>query len=96
MNYLRDEQHYIDRYDLFTVEACLRVIDFWRKAYKDTTKNKKLKGISKEDKEKGLGYFLNWELYGTQGEKYRRKKETIQKWIEEDRFYRFDTRSQSR
>ena len=85
MDYLKDSQYYTDLYDLLTIKACLRIIDYWRKAYKDSSKDKKLKKVSKEEREKGFRIILNQELYGTQGEKYRRKKETIQKWIEEDR-----------
>jgi hypothetical protein len=85
VDYLKDIQHYNDRYDLFTIKACLRVISFWQKSYKESSKDKELKKLSKEEKERGFNYYLNQELYGTQGEDYRRKKETIQKWIEADR-----------
>lgn len=83
--YLQDKQHYIDRYDLFTIKRCLEVIDFWRKAYKEKSNDEKIKNLSPEDKLKGFSQFLNFELYATRGEEYKRKNETIDKWMESDR-----------
>ena len=31
MQYLKNEQYYINRFDLLTIKTCLDVIDFWEK-----------------------------------------------------------------
>lgn len=85
MDYLKNEQYYIDRYDLLTIKDCLNIIRFWRKAYKEKSNDKEIKDLPKEEKIKGFSRFLNMELYGRQGEDWRRKAETIVKWVEDDR-----------
>src|SRR3989344_1053384 len=85
MQYLQTEQHYIDLYDLHSVKECLRIIQFWQKAYKEKSNEKEIKDLSQEEKKKGFSHYLNRELYGTQGERYRHKKERIVEMVEEDR-----------
>ena len=85
MDYLKDEQYYIDLYDLHTIKECLRIIQFWQKAYKEKSNEKEIKDLSQEEKKKGFSHYLNRELYGTQGERYRHKKERIGEMVEEDR-----------
>ncbi|MCL5797388.1 MAG: hypothetical protein M1366_01115 [Patescibacteria group bacterium] len=85
MQYLHDEQHYIDLYDLLTIKDCLRIIQFWQKAYREKSNEKEIKDLPQEEKIKGFSYYLNWELYGTQGERYRHKKERIEEMVEENR-----------
>lgn len=85
MDYLKDEQYYIDLYDLLTIERCLDIIKFWQKAYNEKTNEKDIKDLPKEEKEKGFQYYLNLELFSTKGQEYNRKKETITKWVEEGR-----------
>lgn len=85
MQHLKDEQYYIDRYDLLTIKACLDITRFWQKLYKEKFNDKEIRHLSKEERQKGFSHYLNWELYGRQGEDYRRKRETIAKWVENDR-----------
>lgn len=85
MQYLHDEQYYTDLYDLLTIKNCLRIIQFWQKAYREKSNEKEIKDLPQEEKIKGFSYYLNWELYGTQGERYRRKKERIEEMVEADR-----------
>lgn len=84
-DYLKDEQHYIDLYDLLTIERCLDIIKFWQKAYKEKSNENEIKNLPKEEKEKGFQRILNIELFATKGQEYQRKKETIAKWVEEGR-----------
>lgn len=46
MDYLKEEQYYIDLYDLFTIKACLNVVKFWQDLYKKKDTDEKLKEIS--------------------------------------------------
>lgn len=85
MQYLKNEQHYTDLYDLFTIKACLDIIKFWQKAYKKKDTDPKLKKIPAEEVEKGFNYYLGWDLRVKKGERYRNKTETIQDWVERDR-----------
>ena len=85
MDYLHDEKHYINLYDLFTIKACLDVVKFWQDLYKKKDTDKKLKEISPEEVEKGFNYYFGWELRVKKGERYRRKAETIKEWIDRDR-----------
>ena len=85
MQYLNDEQYYIDLYDLFTIKDYLRTIEFWRKAYKERANDKEIKDLSDEEKIKGFQYYLNRELFTTKGERYRNKKERISQMMEDDR-----------
>lgn len=85
MQYLKDEQHYIDLYDLFTIKDCLKVVKFWQDLYKKKNSDPKLKKIPPEEVEKGFNHYLNRELWIKKGEEYRRKAETISEWLEKDR-----------
>ena len=48
MEYLRDEQCYIDRYDLHTIEECLDTVNMFQGIYQKSQDSKKLKDIPKE------------------------------------------------
>lgn len=85
MKYLKDEQYYVDLYDLFTIKACLKVIHFWQDLYKKKDTDPKLKDIPPEEVEKGFNYYLTWDLRTKKGEEYRHKAQTISDWVEKDR-----------
>lgn len=85
MDYLKDEQYYIDLYDLLTIKDCLRVVEFWQDTYKKHLNDEEVKNLPKEEKLRGFNYYLHWELYGTQGERYRHKRERIEEMVEDDR-----------
>lgn len=82
MQYLNAEQYYIDRYDLLTIQECLRSIDSCRKTFQDVVKTKSKKH---EKQENVYETILNLELYHIKGEEYKRKKETISEWMEKDK-----------
>lgn len=85
MEYLRDEQYYIDLYDLFTIRECLRTVRMWKEAIDKKCTGKELKKVTPEELEKGLNYVYGWQLRGTMGERYRRRTETIQQWMARDK-----------
>lgn len=84
-DYLKKERHYIDLYDLSTIKRCLKVIKLWGKVYEDGLNSKELKYIPKEKRERDFNRLFGQHLYVEEGERYRIKKDTIHKWIEDDR-----------
>lgn len=85
MQYLQDEQYYIDRYDLSTIKQCFKVIEMFQEIYDKSLTSKEFKGISKEDKYSDSTKMMYWYLWFVQAQEYKNKKETIRKWIEEDK-----------
>jgi|Napbiome12C3dose_1001474.scaffolds.fasta_scaffold00001_70 hypothetical protein len=85
MKYLYDEQYYIDRYDLSTIKEFIDALKFWKKTYTEDVNDEKIKHLTLGERAKGFNYFSNWHLYSIQGERYRKKKDTIQQWMNRDR-----------
>lgn len=85
MNYLKDQQHYIDRYDLLTIKECVKVVEMFQDIYQKSLNSKELKGMSKHDKYSDVTKIMYWQLWFTQAQKYKNKKETLHKWMDEDR-----------
>jgi len=85
MGYLKEKQYYIDLYDLFTIKDCLDEVKSFRKMYQDSLTDEKIKNVPQEEKLKGLNYFLNWHLFTTKEERYRRKAQRIEEMVEGDR-----------
>lgn len=85
MDYLKDKQEYIDRYDIGTIEFCL---DWYQGLSDDFKKHRNDKEFKKYTDEefnfevcKAASYSMNF----YKGERYRDKYKTIDKWMEEDR-----------
>lgn len=85
MEYLKDEQHYIDRYDLHTIEECLNTVKMFQDIYQKILVSDELKDLSQEDKLKDANIMLHRSLFVIKGKRYEKKQETTQKWIEEDK-----------
>ncbi|MEK7570899.1 MAG: hypothetical protein AAB553_01375 [Patescibacteria group bacterium] len=85
MKYLEDEQHYIDRYDLHTVEECLDTVKMFQDIYQKSLTSQEIKDISQEDKLHDVNLMLSRMLLVVKGKRYEKKQETIQKWMEEDK-----------
>lgn len=77
MDYLKDKQHYIDLYDLFTIKKCLDNLKFWEDLYKKKDTDKALKDIPVVEQEKGFNYFSNWHMLSTKGQRYKNKEKAI-------------------
>ncbi len=76
MIYLKDEQYYIDLYDLLTIKECLRHREI----------QIKLPGEKKKDRTKKLVSLVNEvSIYYIKGSNYLKKRETIDKWINDDK-----------
>lgn len=87
-SYLKEESYYNDLYDLFTIQDCLRTIEFWHNALKKTSNDEKLKNLSPKKRERYFSSALNMDLFSIKGERYRKKSSAIREWMERDR--RFD------
>jgi hypothetical protein len=83
--YLKDESYYNDLYDLLTIETCLDY--YWglknsfNKHRHDEQFRKFFKKQFDEDVHKAVSYTIN----AIKIERFRHKKETIQKWMDNDR-----------
>jgi len=83
--YLKDKQHYIDLYDLHTIEECL---SYYRDIRNSLENKRNAGGFKKYDKEefdreanKAASLIINV----IKARRYERKEEVIHKWMEEDR-----------
>lgn len=85
MQYLHDEQYYIDLYDLLTIRECLQIIEFGREVYKESENKDEFKKATDEEKQKAFNYIINSKLFVEKGERYRRKAQRISEMIERDR-----------
>lgn len=85
MKYLQKEQHYIDRYDLHTIEECLDAVKMFQKIYDESRTNPKLKDLSEEEKLRSANLMLHRYLIVIKGKRYEKKQETIHEWMENDR-----------
>ena len=76
MDYLKEEQYYIDLYDLFTIKQCLDSAKHAIKVPPQKPKGSKVKPIS-----------LTFDLftYYVKGQRFVKKTETINEWINKDR-----------
>ena len=85
MQYLYDEQHYIDRYDIHTIEECLDTVKIFQDIYQKSLISEELIDISKERKLHDANLMLNEALFVIKGKSYEKKQATIQQWMEEDK-----------
>lgn len=85
MKYLHDKAHYIDRYDLHTIEECLDTVKMFQEVYKKSLTSEELKDLSEEEKLRNVNLMLGRHLFVIKGKRYEKKQETIQKWMEDDK-----------
>jgi len=83
--HLKEESHYNDRYDLWTIESCLESIERWRKLRENKFNDEKIKDLSEEEKSRAFTWAACIELHSIKGTRYEGKASTVQKWIETDR-----------
>jgi len=83
--YLKEEAYYNDLYDLFTVQECLRSIEFWNNTFKEKRNTKELKKHSEEDNARHFRSALNMDLFHIKGGRYKNKSSTIREWMDRDR-----------
>ncbi len=81
MKYLKSKKYYQDLYDLFTIKECLRL----EKQFSQPSKTTKKVKASEKDKLRARFMVRNLFFYHTKGDRYKKKAETIDKWIEANR-----------
>lgn len=83
MQYLHDEQEYIDRYDVGTIDECLY---YYNNLKKDLIKNRsKFKNMTDDEFDKDVQKCISYTANIISGERFRRKSETIKTWMERDK-----------
>ena len=85
MDYLKDKQEYIDRYDLITIEECLDTYSRMINGINKAKSKGKFKKYSKKEFEGEANGLANFYLYFVKGERYKKKEETINEWMAKDR-----------
>ncbi len=83
--YLKNDQYYIDLYDLHTIEECL---GFYRNVQESIEKKRgaeELKKFSKEELDNEINKIAGYTINVIKAKRYRHKKEIIKKWMEKDR-----------
>ena len=83
MDYLNEEQYYVDLYDLHTIGECL---DYFNSIRDGFIKDRKtaFQKYTDEKFEGEVDKCLSRMLYFIKGERYKRKEETIKEWMDRD------------
>ncbi|HWZ23394.1 MAG TPA: hypothetical protein VNW06_12105 [Cytophagaceae bacterium] len=79
--YLKEQSYYEDRYDLCTIENCLRIIDFWGEKEKENG----IEGVENAEMVRCIKIGMSLQLYCAKGESYRDRESSIKRWMNEDR-----------
>lgn len=77
MQYLKEKQEYIDRYDKWTVESCRDHERFTRDAF--------MKSDNKEKEKMSVDGLVNFFMYFHAGNRYKNKDVKIREWMDSDR-----------
>lgn len=85
MQYLQDLQVYEGRYDLMTIEDCLRNIDLLKEVYQKTNESKEFEYLSDSERLNNINGLYARFINSTKAHWYKRKEETLAEWIEKDR-----------
>ena len=85
MQYLRDEQHYIDRYDLHTIEECLKWYWDIKDGFEKHRTDKDFEKYTKEKFNTEVHKITSYTVNVIKIQRYRHKAETIREWMDKDR-----------
>jgi uncharacterized metal-binding protein (TIGR02443 family) len=83
--YLRENQYYEDRYDLGTIEECLGWYNRMKTALEQGRSRPEFKDFTDEQFAKDTHQSLSILINVIKMERFRGRKETLRKWIDEDR-----------
>lgn len=83
MPYLKEKQYYIDLYDLHTIEQCLDY--YWSMRNGMDMKRGEIKNLTDEEFQKESHKAISYTLNVLKIQRYRRKAETIAKWMDRDK-----------
>jgi len=84
MKYLNDEQHYIDRYDVSTIEECLRWYWNIKDGFEKDRNKKQFKKYSKKKFDTEVHKVTSYTVNVISIQRYRHKAETIKEWMDRD------------
>jgi len=83
MQYLKEDQYYIDLYDLHTMEECL---DWYFRLKEGMEKEKgKIKSMTPEEFDKDVHKGVSYTVNVIKIQRYRHKADTIREWMDRDR-----------
>jgi shikimate kinase len=83
--YLKDEQHYADRYDLGTIEECLDYYQAIKKGFEEKRGYEEFKKFTNKKFNREVQKVLNLLINTLKGERFRKKAKAIQEWMDKDR-----------
>lgn len=84
-DYLKDKQHYIDLYDLHTIEKCLDYYRAIKKGIKEKRNLDEFKKYTNKSFDREIQKVLNLFVNTLTGERFKDKDKTIQEWTDRDR-----------
>lgn len=82
---LKDSQYYIDLYDLHTIEECLNNYKFIKDKLDKKRYSEKIQELDDKKFDKETSKIANYYINPIKIQRYKNKKDTIQKWIIRDR-----------
>jgi len=82
--YLKDEQYYIDRYDLHTIETCLDYYNGIKKKLKKEKATEEFKKLNEKEFDREANKTASCVVNMIKAKRYERKKDVIQGWKEKD------------
>ncbi len=84
MNYLRDEQHYEDRYDLHTIEQCLNQLKMIGEIGRKMRLAPSIKNYPESEHKRSMGLIEARMMFVLKAYRYKDRESTIAGWIEAD------------
>lgn len=85
MQYLKDKQEYIDRYDLMTIEDCIKWYRNLKSNFSKHRKEKEFKKYTDEEFNEEVNKVLNRLMLAIKTQWFEGKEKTIDKWMDEDK-----------
>lgn len=83
--YLKNDQYYIDLYDLHTIEKCLRYYRNIRYGLEKKRGTKEFKKFNKEEFDRESNKAASYVINITKAKRYENRNQVIQEWKEKDR-----------
>ncbi len=84
MKYLKDKSYYNDLYDLHTIETCLDYYWGLKNSFEKHRGDKDFRKYTKKKFDAEVHKVVSYAVNAIKIERFRHKKETIQKWIDAD------------
>ena len=85
MNYLNPSQHYEDRYDLHTIELCLKRIELLKTVVSKVNESEVIDTLTDDEITNGINQLCNMQILSLKVARFEDRETTIAKWYEEDR-----------